>query len=59
MGTAVATLILGSSLAAAVVLALRRTAAVRRSGVADWRTLTTLAALLTVVVVSGVIAARA
>ncbi len=58
-GTAMATLIVGSGLTAAVVLALRSTVAVRRSGEADWRTLAILAALLTVVVLSAVIAARA
>ena len=52
-------LILGSSLAASVVLALQRTAAVRRSGEPDWRALAMLAGLLTVVLLWGVVAARA
>ena len=58
LGTAIATLILGSSLAGAVVLALRSTAAVRSSGEAHWRALAMLAALLSVVLLSGVVAAR-
>ena len=59
LGTAIATLILGSSLAGAVVLALRSTAVVKRSGEADWRALAMLAGLLTVFLLSGVVAARA
>ena len=57
--TLLATLILGSSLAAATVLALRSAANVRRSGEADWRGLARLAGLLTAVVLWGVVVARA
>ena len=54
-----ASLVLGSSLAAAVVLALRSAANVRRSGEADWRALARLAGLLTAVLLWGVVVARA
>ncbi len=54
-----ATLILGSSLVAAVVLALRSAADVKRSGEADWRALARLAGLLTAVLLWAVVAARA
>ena len=53
-----ATLILGSSLVAAVVLALRSAADVKRSGEADWRALARLAGLLTAVVLWGIVVAR-
>ncbi len=59
LGTAIATFIMGSSLAAAVVLALRSAADVRRSGEANWRALARLAGLLTAVLLWGVVVARA
>ena len=51
--------ILGLSLPAAVVLAVRNTLAVRRSSRADWRALAMLAGVLTVVLLSGVVFVRA
>ena len=51
--------ILGLSLPAAVVLAVRNTVAVRRSNRADWRALVMLGGVLTVVLLSGVVFARA
>ena len=51
--------ILGLSLPAAVVLAVRNTLAIRRSNRADWRALAMLAGVLTVVLLSGVVFAQA
>ncbi len=53
-----ATLIVGSGLIVAVVLALRSTARVRRSGEADWRGFARIAGLLTAVLLWGIAAVR-